>query len=765
MAFCADSSFMHIIDMKTTKLALSTFLFLSSLSVMAAGESRRFWVTAPDTMEIGKPAKIVYHLHTNEFSDVLYPRLTDFNVQSYKYPPFGSYYNKSRYRDFEWVIDVVPYRCGSQQIATMSVVIDGETISSEKRTVFVSGRATANGQQILKALNQYWASHKVFNPDYQTFKGNSLVEHEISEAKKWLAEKGQKSDDILLKLVGGNGDVSILSDEWNSCFAVVANKKYQTVLGNPVLAYSLESSAEKHEELLKNYAESLKQMLKANDTEQANGHSHQWQHDAVPPLLGSTRWGQDAPYNAAMPNNGNGDKMILGPAAVACGQLMHYHKYPTKAVGHRIYTTTTGEIIDKDLSELSFDWTQTEDECSDSSVLSPSMANLLAANAYALGTESMGGSQTMCTNMSNFKSVLVNNFKYSVTCCFLKDVTASAAVSLLYKELDEQRSVLCEGLSTYFVCDGYDGEFFHVNMGWKGYFNGYYRFILPNVQEDSPIVNSMLVGIKPDDGKTLRKDVVLREPGILSKVLSEEEKREVTSLKISGKLDGKDMMLIRRMAGAIDMNDKYLSTGKLTDLDLYDAVFLTDKKQPYMQKDASGYSYHEYHTTTYYGITFDHSSRNVQLGDVSNNEWESLRNNKLFKGKGYEFKKGDGENLHVEFTLKKGVVTPFLFADCENLRNLVLPKKTTSIEDVAFKDCNSLVDLNLPPSVKEVTEGCFMSCYQLGQVNISKRPNVKKAQHGVLQLTTSERKKRIDYGPFIGNNKDMCKGFKVINKK
>ncbi len=216
------------------------------------------------------------------------------------------------------------------------------------------------------------------------------------------------------------------------------------------------------------------------------------------------------------------------------------------------------------------------------------------------------------------------------------------------------------------------------------------------------------------------------------------------------------------MTGAVDVTDLYIRPGRLSHLDLEDATFVTDKNMPYMQNDASGYTYTETSYRQYgsYGTPFVTGSKTFNMGDLSHDEWKKIRRARVFKGKGFAVKENDDSKLVVDFTLKKGCIPPYLFANCDNLQFILLPDNTKSIEDAAFAYCNSLKYVVLPANLETVTEGSFMQCYNLRKVfYLSKCPQTKKGIHGVLKVSTIDRLNGICDGAFVGNNSATCKGF------
>ena len=751
---------------KKTKKILTLFIaFLATTSIKAANaDSVRFWVETPDTLEFGKSVEVTYHLHTNEFRDAEWPQFTNFQLSSYHYPGYESYFNKTHFHDFEWKMNVAPMKSGAQTLPTMTVMIGGQKVSSEQKDIYVKGQGTPRDALILKALQKFWSSdNKIYEPTYREKPKTLVFDVEMEAAAKRLQEKGQLASNIWLKTVATNAELIVFSDDWNRCFAIVATRKHKDQLGDLVLAYSTESNIENHTTLVDFYTEELKSLSATGSLQSA--WEYMTESQSVSPLLGETRWGQQAPFNAKMPLAKDGKPIVAGAGGVALAQVMRYHQYPMQGKGKHYYQVSKENTYGMNFEKQIFRWEKMKDEYSEVETDS-NVATIVSACAYALETHSPSESMTHVTPMRNFKAAMVNFFNYDTRCAFVEDTPSNLTVSLLHYELDNRRPVVCEGISNYFVADGYDGDFFHLNMGWKGYFNGYYRIALSSDDENSaPLVDAMLIGVEPSKADSLRKDVTLEKPGMLAMMLTAEERESVTHLKVKGKLGAKDMMLIRDMAGGVDVMDIYTRPGRLEFLDLEDATFVTDKETPYMQKDASGYTYTEtsYMQYGHSGHRFTTGAKSISMGDISHDEWNKLRREKVFRGKGFQLKENKDSKLVVDFTLKKSIVTPYLFANCDNLKSILLPSNTKSIEDAAFANCNSLKYIVLPVNVETVTEGSFMMCYNLENVYyISNFPRVKKGVHGVLNVSSTEKIKGICDGAFAGNNSATCKGFKKL---
>ena len=170
---------------------------------------------------------------------------------------------------------------------------------------------------------------------------------------------------------------------------------------------------------------------------------------------------------------------------------------------------------------------------------------------------------------------------------------------MINQNLDNRFPVLVTGGEHSFLCDGRNGDFYHFNLGWRGDANGYYRFLVDDkVDEDlleTPIMQEIVCDIRPSrENRDARLALTLPKPGMLATISANQSipKEQVTRLKLSGLLNGDDIALLRRMAGATDGwnreavrigNENARWTGQLAFLDLSDATFVKDDKQPYLR--------------------------------------------------------------------------------------------------------------------------------------------------------------------------------------
>ncbi len=215
--------------------------------------------------------------------------------------------------------------------------------------------------------------------------------------------------------------------------------------------------------------------------------------NAIAPLV-TTRWDQDAPYNNNCPMDGD-KRSVTGCVATAMAQVMKYHNWPPKGNGSNTYnwTNSAGQqtSLTMDFSSITFDWENMTDTYSSSSsaAQNSAVATLMAACGYSVdmiysGTESGAMSQMIPYALAKY-------FDYDGSIQYLlRDYYGIEEwEDMIYAELAAGRPLIYDGSTASkagheFVCDGYENGYFHINWGWGGISDGYFRLTLlsPGIQ-------------------------------------------------------------------------------------------------------------------------------------------------------------------------------------------------------------------------------------------------------------------------------------------
>ena len=207
-------------------------------------------------------------------------------------------------------------------------------------------------------------------------------------------------------------------------------------------------------------------------------------HAAIAPMT-KTKWDQQDPYNLQCPTR-SGNTAPTGCSATAMAQVMAYHKWPEASVssipGYTMggYTVTATEAGVIDWANIKDHYTGSETTTEDNAV-----ARLMRLCGQSLMMNY--GSSVSGAYLDNCGNQLTDIFGYKQGARHIDRANYSAASwdEIIYTELQQERPVIYEGSATggghAFVCDGYDGNgFYHINWGWSGRYNGYYKLSVLN---------------------------------------------------------------------------------------------------------------------------------------------------------------------------------------------------------------------------------------------------------------------------------------------
>lgn len=197
--------------------------------------------------------------------------------------------------------------------------------------------------------------------------------------------------------------------------------------------------------------------------------------ESVLPLI-ATKWNQSEPYNAKTPVVGE-SQSPTGCVATAVAQIMRYYTWPVKGRGSAELTTYN---LKADFGNTIYDWANMPNRLTSSSreeeieAVSTLMMHVGVASKMSYGAKESAASVTTALagmkEFFNYRGIYISHDSYS----------QSGWSELVYDELRAGRPVLYRGNSGgasghAFVCDGYDNYLFHMNWGWGGYCDGYFK--------------------------------------------------------------------------------------------------------------------------------------------------------------------------------------------------------------------------------------------------------------------------------------------------
>lgn len=229
-------------------------------------------------------------------------------------------------------------------------------------------------------------------------------------------------------------------------------------------------------------------------------------HAAIEPMI-SSQWNQSEPYNNLMPTYtylGTTHHYYTGCTITAMTQVMRYHKWP-----QGMTSTIPASGGQSALEPTTFDWDNMKDIYggSDTEAEETAVAHLMRYCAQAAKAEyDYNGTGATIYNAAE---ALKNYFGYSqATHNVLRSMyTISEWDALIYGELAAGRPVVYSGSSSSvghaFVCDGYRDALYHINWGWGGYCDGYFRLAVLNPS------GSGIGGSTTEDGYSMTQEVII----------------------------------------------------------------------------------------------------------------------------------------------------------------------------------------------------------------------------------------------------------------
>lgn len=245
----------------------------------------------------------------------------------------------------------------------------------------------------------------------------------------------------------------------------------------------------------------------------------------IDPLLGDIAWNQDAPFWNMCPLDSDGKRSYSGCVATAATQIMRYWKHPEQGNGSHAYTWTrsnkTATTLSANFGQTTYDWDNMLPNYNYG--YNSTQANAVATLTYHMGvaidmkySSNGSGTQTELAGQALFKY-----FDYDKSMEALRPDYCGFPYfeERMLDELQAGRPVLMSGSTKYneghaFVCDGFDGQFFHINWGWGGYANAFFALSALDPEEQGMGGASSgegfhvrilgIMGIKPNEGGSVK---------------------------------------------------------------------------------------------------------------------------------------------------------------------------------------------------------------------------------------------------------------------
>lgn len=544
-------------------------------------------------------------------------------------------------------------------------------------------------------------------------------------AERSLISMGANPNRLLLKLEEYTDRLLFFNDIRNDVYILMVRDQYASYLHGQILAFSIGTP---HTEARKNstfmtlynyYDKLIKEMHEGKIPKECESDVPQI---GVSPMLYTIRWGQFHMNNVY---EGQTESVVSGCGAVAVGQLMKFYEWPTVVKGNFSYQDSNKKLLSMKMDNKVISWGNIKNLYRpydrDSVVLEPLNKMIALSLMSEFGHKATGSRSRL------MKRAMTTHFGYSPQMHLVEneDVSEDTLISLIRHEINEGRPCILSGGDHFFVCDGASNDFLHLNMGWFGSYDGWYRF--PVVRKEinpESFIESALINIVPDGQIEKEKTVTVETPGTLATHFSEDECETVTSLIVKGEINGADIQLIRRMAGAVPVSQLFSWKGKLTNLDLSEATFAQDTI-PYNIVDAvkDGYS------MSFDGVQYDFSQ-------MTKEKWKMCLDNKANECDHYKIVYSDSTYL-IKTKTNSDWVGYYMFSDCVNLRTIKLPENIIFIGFCAFNNCHCLKEITIPSGVARVDPLCFSDCFSLERINLcSDSPLLSMLQNENKEIST-----------------------------
>ena len=352
----------------------------------------------------------------------------------------------------------------------------------------------------------------------------------LKQANAFLSSKGipvRQSLDMAYAQPGKAAEARSLYYVFN----VGNDKGFVIVAGDdavsPILAYADRGDFSEREmapaakAMLESYAQQI-EMIQQNPSLAVAASTS---YAAIAPMVES-QWNQSEPYNYMCPTiEGEPGRSVTGCVATAMAQIIYYHKHPveqTKAIpayelsSRYVIPGADPVTLNWDAMQLTYTGSEAED---DPSALAVAQLMVLCGKSVKMSYSSSASGAAS----ESVPAALKEYFDYDGAAHMVyRDEYANADwEKMIYDELAAKRPVYLSGTSVSgtsvvghaFVCDGYDGEgLFHINWGWGGMSDGYFRLTLLNPDDHGTGGNNgsggfnmgegAIIGIQPNQGGT-----------------------------------------------------------------------------------------------------------------------------------------------------------------------------------------------------------------------------------------------------------------------
>ncbi|MBP5715484.1 MAG: C10 family peptidase [Bacteroidales bacterium] len=487
----------------------------------------------------------------------------------------------------------------------------------------------------------------------------------VAHARAFLLPRGA---DVALNLtVGAVYRNHVLLKDWtHRTFAIVARDSAAECLKERVLAFSMGTTlARDHNDegiyqFLNYYDRTLQSMREGRLASERALANDTIKRRAVPSLLKYIKWRQFHLRNQGS-DIPKGSLTGCGPTALA--QIMAYYHHPMNC-------------IDWERTDYSYVYPK-----GDTASITPLLVRIGRAVKAEYGVKGTG------VQMDNMLYGMVREFDFSPRAMYLCNMTERDVLIAVHRNLLGQRPSLMCGRNHLFVCDGYHGGYFHLNMGWSGNYDGWYRFITPGATVGfGSMLDGVIVNIVPrTEAEKTWVEVDCPQPGTLPEVIGEVRREDIGQLRVKGSLNGRDIHFLRQMAGYVSPENLLSWHGALTRLDLSEAKIVADSAY-YFRYDAAQYN-----------LWLTWNKKRYQFNKMTHDQWLEIAETRAVRNNYFDVVEVVADSLYqVSVKTQANTIGQYMFCQCHNLREVKFPRSTRSVSRFVLHGCPLLESVTLP---------------------------------------------------------------------
>lgn len=306
----------------------------------------------------------------------------------------------------------------------------------------------------------------------KSFLATKGVEMNTSDAayrapRKANAQEGESSYYYIFNVGNDEGFVIVSGDD-----------RTEQILGySDSGSFDEENMPEPLKEWLDGYAKEMESIVEvdANEYESLSPRrAQEMTKKSIAPLT-TSKWGNGLPYTYKTPIF-NGKHAPAGCTPIAVAQLLYYYK-------NYNVSSTTAQINSSIPKGTKLDWANMLDEYIYKSYTT-NQQNAISNFMYYVGSALHANYTAYATYayISEQQPALINYFGYNSSMAYVeKDYFSNEDwENIIYRELLQNRPVLYNAYSKNaghtLLVDGYDKSgLFHINWGWRGDYNGFFR--------------------------------------------------------------------------------------------------------------------------------------------------------------------------------------------------------------------------------------------------------------------------------------------------